>query len=694
MTSKTLLLSVSLLALGAGAAHAQTTTQTADPHDHVTEVEEVVVRALPLGRAGNDVASHVALLSGEDLVHRRSSTLGDTLTSLPGVNSDAFGGGASRPVIRGQASPRVKVLSEGAALIDASEVSPDHAVSGEPMLLEGVEILRGPSALLFGGGAIGGAVNLLDKKIPTRIPVNGGEGVLEYRYGSVDDENTGVAGVTVGAGQFALRLEAVGRRSDDYRIPDDEHDRLEGSYNNTFTGTIGASWIGEKGYLGAAYTQQKSTYGLAGHSHEFASCHPHGTHLHCDGDDHGHGHDDNHGHDDDHDHDHEGEHDHAAPEVRLKSQRVDIRGELKDVMPGIERIRLRAGHTDYRHDEVEEGEVLTTFTNKGYDARLEVQHTEWNGLRGVVGLQVSENEFGAVGLESYLRPTETKATGLFLMEEYEIGLWHLEGAIRKDWTETAIKGADSIDNDPLSVSAAAVWHFVPEWTIGLSLARSQRAPSAQELFADGVHLATNTYEIGTETLDLETVHSAELTLRKREGRITGTLSAYHYDYSDYIFANTLDQHEDFRLIRYEQADARFTGLEGEVTAELTPWLSGTVYGDYVRAKLDKGGNLPRIPAGRLGGRLSAFNGPWSGEVDYTRVFEQSDIADYETKTPGYNLLSASVAYGFTVGDMADAEIFVRGTNLLDERAWSHASFLGERAPLRGRGISTGVRVRF
>src|SRR5690606_20925743 len=150
-------------------------------------------------------------------------------------------------------------------------------------------------------------------------------------------------------------------------------------------------------------------------------------------------------------------------------------------------------------------------------------------------------------------------------------------------------------------------------------------------------------------------------------------SAYHYDYSDYIFANTLDQHEDFRLIRYEQADARFTGLEGEVTAELTPWLSGTVYGDYVRAKLDKGGNLPRIPAGRLGGRLSAFNGPWSGEVDYTRVFEQSDIADYETRTPGYNLLSASVAYGFTVGDMADAEIFVRGTNLLDERAWSHAS---------------------
>jgi len=704
MTTKRLLLSATVLSVMSVCSTAYALddqNRTAqDPHDHTTEVEEVVVRALPLGRAGDDVGSHVSLLSGDDLVHRRAATLGDTLASLPGVNSDAFGGGASRPVVRGQTSPRVKVLSEGAALIDASEVSPDHAVSGEPMLMEGIEILRGPSALLYGGGAIGGAVNLLDKKIPTRIPQNGGEGVIEYRHGTVNDENTGVVGVTVGAGQFALRLEAVGRQSDDYKIPDDEHDRLDGSYNDTFTGTIGASWIGEKGYLGAAYTEQTSTYGLAGHSHEFASCHPHGTHLHCDGDDHGHGgddghdHEDDHGHDHDHDHDHEHDHDHAAPEVRLKSKRVDIRGEINNPFAGIERIRLRAGHTDYRHSEAEEGEILTTFTNKGYDGRLEVQHTEWNGLRGVIGAQVSHSDFAAVGLESYLRPTETDSFGLFLMEEYEIGNWHLEGAIRKEWQEVALDGQDAIEHDPLSVSGAAVWHFTPGWSAAVTVARSQRAPSAQELYADGVHLATNTYEIGSSDLDLETVHSFEFTLRKREGNLTGSVSAYHYDYSDYIFANTLDQHEDFRLIRYEQADAKFTGIEGELTQKVTPWLDATVFGDYVKAELSGGDNLPRIPGGRLGARLSAFQGPWSGDVEYTRVFKQDRIADYETETPGYNLLNATLAYDFDVMESASAQIFLRGSNLLDERAWSHASFLGERAPIRGRSLTAGVRVRF
>ncbi len=667
-----------------------------DPHDHtdseVFEVDEIVVRALPLGRAGSDVGSHVALLSGDTFVQRRQPTLGETLTSIPGVNADTFGGGASRPVVRGQTSPRVKVLSEGAALIDASEVSPDHAVSGEPLLLEGVEILRGPSALLYGGGAIGGAVNLLDKKIPTRIPAEGGEGVIEYRHGTVNDEDAGVVGVTVGAGQFALRLEAVARRSDDYRIPDSDEDRLDGSYNDTFTGTLGASWIGDKGYLGAAFTQQNSTYGLAGHSHEFASCHPHGTSLHCGGHD---DHDHDHGDHDDHDHhdDHEHEH-HPAPQVRLKSQRIDLRGELVNPISGIDRVRLRAGHTDYRHDEVEEGEILTTFTNKGYDGRLEVQHSEWNGLRGVIGTQISQSDFGAEGVESYLKPTETRSAGVFLMEEYEIGDWHLEGAIRKDWQELTTQGQPRLKHDPLSVSASAVWHFAPQWTTALSVARSQRAPTAQEVFARGVHLATNTYEIGTPTLDVETSNSVELTLRKTTGNLTGSASLYHYAYDDYIFANTLDRHEDFRLIRYEQADARFTGIEGELHQQITPWLGAAVFGDYVRGELTgEGGNLPRIPAARLGLRADVLTGPWSGDVEYSHTFRQDDVAHYERETPGFDMVNATLAYEFERPGIRP-QIFVRGTNLLDEKALNHASYLAHAAPMKGRGLTIGVRARF
>jgi len=270
-----LLTAASLSAL-AGAAHANDDPPQSGPGQPATELGEIIVTADPLGRSGDDVISNVVLLGGDDLVQRRQSTLGETLTGIPGVNSDTFGGGASRPVIRGQTSPRVRVLSDGAAVIDASEVSPDHAVSGEPLLLEGIEILRGPSALIYGGGAIGGAVNLIDQKVTTSIPANTVEGVAEVRLGSADDEKASVVGVTVGAGSFALRLEAASRSTGDYRVPfytppgHDDHedhgehdheegfDRLPGSFNDTSTVTIGGSWIGARGYLGVAYTKQRS----------------------------------------------------------------------------------------------------------------------------------------------------------------------------------------------------------------------------------------------------------------------------------------------------------------------------------------------------------------------------------------------------------------------------------------------------
>jgi len=675
-----LLTAAGAAALSSNAFAADEMIQTAQ-QDDPTEIADVVVRALPLGRAGDDVGSHVALLSGDELVHRRQSTLGDTLSGIPGVNSDTFGGGASRPVVRGQAAPRVKVLSEGAGLMDASEVSPDHAISGEPLLLEGIEILRGPAALLYGGGAIGGAVNLLDKKVPTRVPTDGGEGVAEVRLGSVDNEEAGVVGMTVGAGNFAVRVEAAARKTDDYKVPDQAEPRLDGSYNETSTATLGASWIGSRGYLGAAYTEQTSRYGLAGHEHEFEGCHPHDEELHCDADD-------------GHDHGSDGEEGHGVPEVRLKSRRVDLRGELRDPLPGIENVRLRAGYTDYQHQELEEGVVSTTFTNEGYDGRIEAQHREIAGFKGVVGLQLSKSDFAAVGEESFLAPSTTKNTGLFVMEERELGDWHFEGALRQEWQEASALGLADTEHKPFSISGSAVWHFMPGWSGAVSLSRSQRAPSAQELYADGVHLATNTYEMGDSSLDVETANALELTLRKTTGSTTASISAYHYVYDDYIFARTLDQFEDFRLIRYSQADATFTGLEGEVRQQLTPWLSATVFGDYVRGELKgDGGNLPRIPAARVGVRAEAFSGPWSGDVEYSRTFKQDDIAAFESETPGYNMVNATVAYDVDLAGVK-SQVFLRGTNLLDELAFNHASFLAETAPQRGRNLVVGVRARF
>ncbi|WP_433947068.1 TonB-dependent receptor domain-containing protein [Brevundimonas diminuta] len=652
-----------------------------------TRVEDVVVTADALGRSGRDVVSNVAVLRGDELIQRRQSTLGETLNGLPGVNSDTFGGGASRPVIRGQTAPRVKVLSDGSALMDASEVSPDHAVGGEPLLLEGVEILRGPSALLYGGGAIGGAVNLIDRKIPTRVPENSGEGVAEFRLGTADNEQAGVIGLTAGAGSFAIRVEAAGCRTDDYEVPNFDEATLDGSFNRSSTATLGLSWIGSRGHLGAAYTEQRSEYGLPGHSHEYESCHPHGSKLHCGGHDHGDG---DHGHDHDHDHDHD-----HVPIVDLISKRVDVRGEIQDPFAGIERIRFRGGFTDYRHDEIDDGEIATTFTNEGYDARIEVQHAAIGGVRGVIGAQTSRSDFAAVGAESFIPESRTENRALFLVEEYVAGDWRFEGALRQEWQDARARGRPDAEHKSFSISGAASWTFTPGYVASVSLARSQRAPTAQELYARGVHLATNTYEIGDPDLDVEMAVSIELGLKKIEGATTFAASLYRYDYDGYVYARTLDQFEDFRLIRYTQADARFTGIEGQITHDFRPGLSATVFGDYVRAELKgDGGDLPRIPAGRLGARGDFYQGAWSGNLEYVHVFTQDRIAAFERKTPGYDMVNATLAYDVpTIADI-NGQVFLRGTNLLDDKALNHASFISHLAPLRGRNLVLGFRARF
>ncbi|MBA4805152.1 MAG: TonB-dependent receptor [Brevundimonas sp.] len=712
MHSRAALLSAASLVSLVGANSAL--AQSAPSHDpDAAHLEDIVVTADPLGRSPSDVIANVALIHGDDLVHRRQGTLGETLNGVPGVNSDPFGGGASRPVIRGQTAPRVRVLTDGAAIIDASEVSPDHAITGDPLLLEGIEILRGPSALIYGGGAIGGAVNLLDKKVPSRAPEDGFDGVIEGRLGTADEERSLVVGATIAAGPLAFRFEGVDRRTSDYDVPrflphdhehedegeeDEDHeeheeaeafDVLAGSFSESRTLTGGVSWIGSRGYLGAAYTEQTSDYGLPGHAHQYEDCHPHGSSLHCGS------HDED---EDDHDHDH-GDEEGDIPVVDLVSRRVDVRGELNDPFSGVERLRFRGGYTDYQHDEIEDGEVGTTFTNEGYDLRIEAQHAPIAGFRGVIGGQASRSDFEASGDESFIPPTRTESAALFMVESIDLGDWSLEGALRQEWqTASAFDGAvpaiyPDQEHSPFSISAGASWRFAPDFQLSLTASRSQRAPTVQELYARGVHLATNTYEIGTLGLDEETVLSLELGLEKTAGDTTFNVSAYRYDYDGYIYADTLDQFEDFRLIRYTQADAVFTGLEGEVTRRFAPGLSGTIFGDLVRAELDGGEDLPRIPAARLGGRLDAFRGPWSGAVEYIRVFEQDRIADFEEATPGYDMVNATVAYDFQIAG-AGAQVYVRGSNLLDEVALNHASYLSALAPLRGRNFTLGVRTRF
>lgn len=666
--------------------------QAADTNaDTAATLAPITVSANPLGLDPDSMALPALVLDGNALIERRQGTLGDTLNGLPGINSDTFGGGASRPVIRGQTAPRVKVLSDGSELMDASSISPDHAVTTEPLLAQRIEVLRGPATLLYGGGAIGGVVNVLDNRIPTAIPEKGVEAEAEIRGATGTNERAGAVSITAGTGQFAVHVEGMKRRTDDYDVPDWTSKELAGSYSESSQGSLGLSWVTPRGYVGVAFTYLDSKYGLPGHNHEYEGCHPHGTHLHCGGHD-----DHDHEGEDGHDHDHEHGEDEDPPYVKLRSKRVDVRAEYTEPFAGFEKIRFRGGLTDYQHQEIEGGEVGTTFKNRGYDARLELEHKPLYGWRGVIGLQNSFSDFSAEGEEAFLPRSDTQSTGLFLLEEYRLADWRFEVGARQDWQRISPEGDNPRSSQSgTSLSAAAIWDFAPQYSVALSLSRSQRLPNAQELYADGVHLATNTYEIGNADLSKETSHNIDLTLRKHEGDTTFSVSAFHNRVKNYIYANTLDQYEDFRLIEYAQHDAEFTGIEGEVRHQFNKVFSAGVFGDYVRGKLTGGdGNLPRIPAARAGVRANVKWQQWSGGVEYAHVFRQNDIASYESSTAGYDMVNAVVSYRNTFGSDTAYEIYLRGTNLLDKLAYNHASFISTAAPLAGRSVLLGVRVTY
>lgn len=676
-----------MLAISAGGSFAQTAAPAAPD---APSLPSVTVSASGLQLGASEMTTPVSVLEGDELVRRREATLGETLNSEPGITSSHFGAGASRPIIRGMDGPRVKVLSDGAELHDASTISPDHAVVSEPLLATQIEVLRGPSALVHGNGAVGGVVNVLDGKIPTAIPQKGYEGSAELRANTGAREGAGAFSLTGGTGNLAMHVEGVSRDAGDYRVgkgwaPNGEPARkVLGSFNRTDTGSVGLSWVGDRGYLGAAYTRQTARYGLPGHNHSFEGCHTHGNHLHCG----------EHGEEDGHDHDHGAEAG-DVPVVDLRSERFDVRGELRNPFAGFSALRLRAGVTDYVHDEVEDGAISTTFKNKAYDTRVELQHEPIAGFKGVFGLQTSERKFSADGEEAYVQPTTTRKTGLFVLEEYRLGDWRFEGALRHD-RQTAEAQTSGIErsHNGTSASLGAVWQFTPGYQLGTSLTRASRAPSAEELYANGLHMATSTYERGNADLRSETSQNIDLSLRKTSGDTTFGVSVFRNRISNYIYGRTLDEVDGLQLLQYAQADATFTGIEGQVRQRITRNLGVTLFGDTVRARLAGGGLLPRIPATRAGVRMDANWNAWDGQVEWVQVARQNRVAEFESATPGYGMLNLGVSYSGKYNGETPWQVYLKANNLTDRLAYAHTSFIKNAAPLMGRNLTLGVKVAF
>ncbi|WP_101927651.1 MULTISPECIES: TonB-dependent receptor domain-containing protein [Luteimonas] len=686
------------------------------------------------------------VLSGAALAHRRQGGLGETLAGLPGVHLDNFGGGASRPVIRGQTLPRIEILSDGANVFDAASVSPDHAIATDPMLLDAIEIIRGPAAVIYGGNAMNGAVNLIDSRVPKQLPEHGVSGGAEVRFGSGDQNNTGVGRVTAGLGQVALHAEVARHHSDDYDIPGGQ---LRDSFAEGTTASFGASWITDKGYIGAAHTRQESEYGLPGHSHANGVCHTHGIDLHCEA----HGeYEDPFGSSDDH-----------TAFIRLRSERTDVRGDFDDPLPGFDHIRLRLSSTEYHHDEIDGPALFNRYTNDVEDGRIELTHAPLLGFSGILGVQYTDGTFSGLNVNNLHVPFaengyglvppyfhETRNIGVFLSERRSLGAVDVDIAVRKDWREISIPtpafkhtldaqyrelfegwygpdweqvieeevvGSFATRNpgsrvNPLSASIGANWNLRDGYSAALSLGRTQRAPSVRELYAYGNNLAANSYEVGlarsrsasptfpaSRTDVLETTRSADLTFRRTGGAVEFELGLFHQDVEDYVFARLVETEHatgvPHNFLLYTAADATFSGADGQVSVQLDPEHRLTLFGDYVRGTLEsEDDNLPRIPPGRLGVRHAWSSGPFSADAEYYHTFSQARIATYETRTDGYDMLNGTVAYRLDLTPRQSAEFYLRGTNLLNETAYVHTSFVKDQSPLRGRSMVIGVRYAF
>ena len=689
--------SLPFLFVGAGLASAQINSH-ASPAQEPVNLEAFVVSASPFARAQDQVVHPTSVLAGQRLTLQRQPTLGETLAHEPGISSTYFGPGASRPVIRGLGGDRIRVLQGGTGTLDASVISPDHAVSLDPLLVDRIEIVRGPATLLYGGSAIGGVVNVIDGRIPEQLPEKSAALVTEARYGSAAEERAAAALATGKTGSVAWRVDGFTRRTDDVRIPDyaetaallADHDEAEegpaarGHLPNSATESSGAgfglAYHGQRGHLGLALSGFDTLYGVPGHEHH----HEEAEHE-----------------DADHDHADE-EHGEEGVRIDLKQRRWDLHGELFNPAQGLRVARVQLGAADYEHNELEGSVLGTRFTNRAFEGRLEILHEPIGGFEGALGTQFSHADFAAAGEEAFVPPSETRSSALFLYEEApgERVIWQFGARIEDQQVKpVAVSGLPLRSHTSASFSGGLVWKLPAGYSVALSASRNERAPNAQELFADGPHAGTGAYEVGDSTLGTERATGLDLSLRKRTGRLTGVATVFVTDFDGYIFEEPTGTETDgLPVYAFVQRDARFHGAELELIAHLHETgghvLDLRLTADTVRAtNRTANAPLPRITPQRVGVGLDYRVGAFSFSTDLRHGASQRRTAVNETPTDSYTTLGASGAWRFRLG-RADAELFVRASNLTDETVRLHTSFLKDVAPLPGRDFTTGLRLAF
>jgi iron complex outermembrane receptor protein len=699
-------IALAVLAVLASQANAQQKDIQKDEHD----IETLVINASPLKRTVLESSTPVTIISGEELDQNQAATLGETLRNVPGVHGSYFGPVASSPIIRGLDGPRIKVVQNGLDASDASRVGPDHQVATETSTASQIEVLRGPATLLYGSGAIGGVVNVVDNRLPLARQ-EGVSGELFAKYDNVADAKTFSTDINGGIDNFAWHFDAYDRNTSDFKIPvpanineSGGNSKLTNSAMDANGYTLGGAWITDNNRVALSYGRMDSEYGIVGEEGVY---------------------------------------------IKLQQDRYQGVVDWKNLDSFFTSVHWQNAYTDYQHSEFDGDQIGTTFKNESMESRLWAEHAVLLGWKGVAGLHYNYLDFSAIGDEAFTPPTKTNSLAVFLMEERKVDalLWQLGGRVEQfshdvdnnffaQLSQQNPIFFDKKDYTAISGSAGAVWTLNDQSSIAFNYAYSERAPSASEMFSYGPHIGSGTFEIGggfqiaekngeynviqtTQDMDKEVSNNIDLTYRYDVETWNATFSLFNNQVSNYIFEQRTDlvfsgeslitqatfeqnitengesgdESDGLPVIIFSQQDARLYGFEAQVDWHLSEEWRWEVFTDYTRAKLDSGGNVPRIPPMRVGSSLHYEYGNWHAEVEAIRNSKQDKIAIFETDSKGYTMLSASANYYLDL-DNIDMTIYLKGENLSNQEGRVHSSYLKDEAPLPARSFSIGVRARF
>jgi iron complex outermembrane receptor protein len=645
---------------------------------------EITISASPLGRTADELVQPIAVLSGEDLANKKRSSIGETLANEPGISTGDFGAGASRPVIRGQSGPRVDVLTNGISAMDVSALSPDHAVTINPLIARQIEIIKGPATLLYGSSASGGVVNVTDSRLATEV-TEGFSGALEASQGSNARNSLGSADINYGHGNHQLHIDGSRSRSEDFAIPGNaavdgsstSQGRLANSASDLDNGAVGYSYITDAGNaFGFSASQYDQRYGLPVEDEVF---------------------------------------------IVMRQRRYDAQALLRDPISALESLRFKISDSRYKHTEFEDPITAgTRFTNNETQTRIEAVHKPIAGFRGVVGLQLGQREFAATGDEAYVPATKSQQAGLFVLEERRFGRNKIEVGARVENVRMDPEAASSRDFAPVSASLGNLYDISENSHLRITLTHAERAPAIEELFANGPHVATGTFEVGDSNLKIEQSQDIEIGFDHHQGRFGFEASVFHKQARNYIYASETDDGagnptrvnedntlsgpgEEFLLINYRQNNASFSGYELAANYALLDETDGPVqlsvrgFTDAVRGTIETTTGdtpAPRLTPTRYGLSLHGHFKATSANISYVQAMDQDRPGRLDTQTAGYGLLNADVSVVLHRHGSSEASVFVQGSNLLDEDIRRATSFIKDAVPAPGRGGVVGLRYKF